>query len=377
KPLIKDLNDLQRYALEGHDIFKFERHFNNWKKSTMSYPILFIKYEHIWDNLPEIFDFLDIPKSEIKHFPKNTGRESGIEQQPAEVQRALLAMYGSFAQEVEKEKPIFIKNASLPSRQRRRVNLLTRYYHDPSLERQKEIEQCILANCRNEFIEKIYLFVKEDLDIDHFKSDKIEKVILGRCMTFDDAIMLCNSSLGGELCIIANTDIYFDESLKLLHGVNFHNLVLALTRHDVLADGSIQEMKGFYFNGEFRKCSPAYSQDAWILHAPLINVMPNFLPGTLGCERKLAHEFLKQKYMVLNPFKLIKAYHLHNSALRRHASYSIIGSAASKLCPVNPTLDLPLLAHNQFSQIHNLSTLRTAVSFLCSYYGVFQNSAQY
>jgi hypothetical protein len=47
--------------------------------------------------------------------------------------------------------------------------------------------------------------------------------------------------------ILANADIFFDATLNLLDGYDFTNKFFALTRYDLLLDGSIQKMKTICF----------------------------------------------------------------------------------------------------------------------------------
>ena len=81
-PMIKKENDLIgktdiNKIIEYKDIFCLEEMYNNWvSKKNVTYPIMIIKYESIWDNLESIFTFLEIPHSEINKFPKKKQRNT-------------------------------------------------------------------------------------------------------------------------------------------------------------------------------------------------------------------------------------------------------------------------------------------------------------
>ena len=91
---------LTSYAEEGVDRLKFQQHFDNWYKRDQFYPVLFIKYERLWENLPVLFEYLGIPADQIDRFPKKRARE--IEQlELSDATRVRLTeMYGNFVQQV-------------------------------------------------------------------------------------------------------------------------------------------------------------------------------------------------------------------------------------------------------------------------------------
>ncbi len=67
------------FIRNGKDIFDLEGHFDNWTKSTRKerhYSILLLKSETMWKHLPQIFDFLEIPRDRINKFPKFEKRNS-------------------------------------------------------------------------------------------------------------------------------------------------------------------------------------------------------------------------------------------------------------------------------------------------------------
>ena len=62
--------------LEFGDIYRFTEMFDCWLETKVSYPILFLKYEEIWNNLEELFEFVEIPSENIPKFPKKKQRTS-------------------------------------------------------------------------------------------------------------------------------------------------------------------------------------------------------------------------------------------------------------------------------------------------------------
>ena len=74
---------LSDYLENGEDIFQLERQFDKWTGNfslTRSppppppYPILIVKYDNLWENLPAIFEFLNWDPQMIKQFPAKRER---------------------------------------------------------------------------------------------------------------------------------------------------------------------------------------------------------------------------------------------------------------------------------------------------------------
>jgi hypothetical protein len=89
---------LEEYARERTDRFLFSEQFNNWLTGSKFYPTLFLKYEKLWENLDTIYDFLDIPRSEIKAFPEKKERNSDFNSLSKDTQNSLKNIYGEFEQ---------------------------------------------------------------------------------------------------------------------------------------------------------------------------------------------------------------------------------------------------------------------------------------
>jgi hypothetical protein len=66
-------NDLDTFLSMGEDSFGFYDQFLNWTNHEIERPYkrLIIKFEYLWDYLGEIFDFMEIPRSECPKFPQN------------------------------------------------------------------------------------------------------------------------------------------------------------------------------------------------------------------------------------------------------------------------------------------------------------------
>lgn len=191
--------------------------------------------------------------------------------------------------------------------------LITGFYEDPDPRRCGELLECVRRNAANPRIAAIHLFVEEPRDpaallaaYPPLADPKVRLVAHGRRVTYQDLFSYANRELGGRRVIIANADIYFDQSLARLDGYDLSGKLLCLSRWDVQPDGSAR-----FFE------QPA-SQDAWIFHAPIRPFPCAFFLGVLGCDNRLAWEAAQAGLALANPGRSLRAYHLHLSQIRRY-----------------------------------------------------------
>lgn len=106
-----------------------------------------------------------------------------------------------------------------------------------------------------------------------------------------------------DIFVIANSDIYFDETLLLANNIK-HGEVYALTRYDIK-------------RGQARFFDRPDSQDVWIFRGGINPIDgADFHLGVGGCDNRIAYLLNKAGYKVTNPSLSIKTYHLHESGIR-------------------------------------------------------------
>jgi hypothetical protein len=88
--------------LEGtEDPFRMEKHFHEWTEANRAYPILCLKFDALWEHLPEFFAFAGLPSQFIDDFPKRRERHSDWTEQSPDIRRRLEGRYGALADEIE------------------------------------------------------------------------------------------------------------------------------------------------------------------------------------------------------------------------------------------------------------------------------------
>ena len=198
--------------------------------------------------------------------------------------------------------------------------LIQQYYIPSQGKRGKEIKKCLQTNLLNPFIDHVLLLNETDLSTHYLKfqnSEKIRQIVIGERLTYKRVIQEIYEDIPpGDLIIFANSDIYFDDSLKVLWELNMDNKFLSLLRHE-------EETKQLF--------GPrSDSQDAWIVSAEAVKRRTwkweelDFPFGKMGCDNALNLAMLKHKFLVVNPCVSIKAWHVHASGIRNYDKHDVI-----------------------------------------------------
>jgi hypothetical protein len=201
--------------------------------------------------------------------------------------------------------------------------MLSCFYRDSDPVRRAEILECLRKNLLNEEIGEVHVLVEDDSDplqllgsLPKDAESKVRVVAKGTRQTFQQLFQYANTQPPGQPVILANADIYFDESLRRLRGLPLASQFLCLTRWDVQRDGSAQLFD-----------HPA-SQDAWIFQTPIRTFSCNFPMGVPACDNRLAWEAERAGLVLSNPSRSIRAFHLHLSGIRRYTERSRVPGAS-------------------------------------------------
>ena len=222
----------------------------------------------------------------------------------------------------------------------REVHLLIGYFNSSSRTRDKEVLEAIMLNVENIYLAKIHIFFEETSPAEVLlerlvrrgklsskAESRIEFVATETQPTYSRFFEYANKKLNpGAIAVIANADIYFDHSLGCL-GPSSSKIAdscvedgaavrppvaYALSRRHAPACSKgfdLVSKKVFDLCEDYRG-----SHDAFIFTVP---VHPHLIASTthvqnrLGAENIVVFEFRRAGYVVKNPCKYIKAYHLH------------------------------------------------------------------
>ncbi len=211
--------------------------------------------------------------------------------------------------------------------------LITTYYKPKNSDRSLEIDKCLFKNYNNKYIHKIYLLndFLYDLPFED-KKNKIKQVLLdfenNKKLKYSTAIKFINNELKNNICILSNSDIYFDNSISKINNYNITNNFYALLRYD-------EDIKGYKNIFKNHGLPRDDSQDCWIFRSPLnIDLHKlDFSFGTLGCDSILANNVHETGIQVSNPSLDIITTHVHNSNYRTYNYDDIIHGKYALLTP--------------------------------------------
>jgi len=213
------------------------------------------------------------------------------------------------------------------------TNLYSTYFISPSIERQAELDFCLLNNIQNTHLTEINIFgelnslirLREITNhLNSFEKNKINIIPFDKSPSYKD--WLDASKNKNEISIFANADIYFDSSINNAYDLlkSDNKNILCLSRHEILENDSIEEHK-----------NPHWSQDAWIINSnnivgiDFLNFL-NIQTGLARCDNQFAYYFAINDWNIYNNFREIKCFHKHSSNFRSYdlKDKNIIGGAA-------------------------------------------------
>jgi hypothetical protein len=125
--------------------------------------------------------------------------------------------------------------------------------------------------------------------------------------TYGDFVDLASQSLAGQVCVLANSDIKFDATIKSIEGSCKPMRLFALTRWDSpVSPRMLGHMAGErFFSG---------TQDTWVFVGGKVG-RPQRLSdiplGYVGCENAFLGEMVRGGCEVFNPAIDIRKWHVH------------------------------------------------------------------
>jgi len=210
------------------------------------------------------------------------------------------------------------------------IALLTGFYREPDEARRAELLECWRRNAALDHIDAMHLLIEDDTTPEsaielcpELAHPKVRLVPRGRRQTFQEFFNYAAAELPHRRVVLANADIYFDDSITAVKRCDLRRNMIVLARWDVQADGSS------------KLHDVDFSQDAWIFQPPVKLRNCDFTLGVAGCENRLAwaaHHIGRLK--VENYARTIRAHHLHLSGLRRWPATGLrIGGPGRRVRP--------------------------------------------
>ena len=93
--------DFDDYLEQGVDHFCRIEQFQRWTTDLAPYPILLVRYETLWEHLPEVFSFMGVPVERTSAFPGRRPRSSDHQALPQRQRALLVRMYGELKRDID------------------------------------------------------------------------------------------------------------------------------------------------------------------------------------------------------------------------------------------------------------------------------------
>ena len=152
--------------------------------------------------------------------------------------------------------------------------------------------------------------------------DEIAPIQTPGRLRYGTAFRLAADRWPGQVCVLANADIQFDHTARLLPGAVRRGWLTTLTRWE---DDSTPRMIGQYKDKRFY----SGSQDVWaFVGGELVGVGDRMALGYVGCDQAIAGEAMLAGYAVTNPALSIKTIHNHVGGKRGPNELSAMGTYA-------------------------------------------------
>jgi hypothetical protein len=165
------------------------------------------------------------------------------------------------------------------------VHLFLKTYRDALPERNAEMAEAVRRNKACRFFDHV-VEISEPAD-----------------MSIREMMAIARSRVGwADVTVIANGDIYFDQTAVLMNHVGYSEC-FALSRYEDEQGEQLCE-------------NPQGSQSAWVFRGPPPDVAADFAPYQPGCEHRLNWLLREAGYAIYNPSLSIKSHHLHASGVR-------------------------------------------------------------
>lgn len=258
------------------------------------------------------------------------------------------------------------------------ITLFTQWYNHE--ETQPYRLKCLINNLNNPYINHIHIFCENNSEqelITHIKNNiKISLSFIESNISYADWMRYADEHYPQDIKILANSDIYFDNTLQLIYKQKFsYNTLYAITRKDLAIDGSIVNSHDYY-NDIAHPTQTMYSQDCWIYFMPLrIKNMQDidYKLGYNNCDRLLKKYLEKEKFLFINLYPYVNAIHVDYRKHKAHKSYVLNDlKIEDHILPTDKTLDINILDHYD-NNLECITLLATGKEFDNGDYDYFIN----
>ncbi|MDH4390032.1 MAG: exostosin family protein [Aquabacterium sp.] len=191
------------------------------------------------------------------------------------------------------------------------ITVFTPYFAARTAERQAELDLCLRQNLACVAVSQLVLMI-DDGHEPPLAHPKLQIQRLDCRPTYLHWLRLTEALPDGQVSILANSDIYFDETLPTVQtALAGPARFLALSRHEKV--GEVLQPHS----------NPKWSQDVWGLRAgqalaPSLRKALDIPLGVPRCDNKIAYLFAVHGWAVHNPMHDLRSVHVHETQQRHY-----------------------------------------------------------
>jgi hypothetical protein len=259
----------------------------------------------------------------------------------------------------------------------KKIVLITQYFIAKEPRRQHELITCLTNNILNPYIDEIFLLTESFIDfrkhlevkLEYKYLQKVRQSVIKKRLTLYEAIE--NATKDDTYYIIANSDIFFTESLLNLKVMDMDNKVFALSRFDLINKYNYNgqnEVKIFTHDGPYG--DPVIdSHDAWIINKMSNDKRLDVPLGTCGIDNIANYIFMEHGYEVINPVFSINIIHYHHDNYRNDTVRGMRNNSGNIVETDYTKLNVPykFIQQQQLEVIHNIESICTLCTNMAYY----------
>jgi hypothetical protein len=201
-----------------------------------------------------------------------------------------------------------------------RIVLSIQIYECNDAQVQQNNLECLSKNLNNTYIDIICVFLEKESDrllIPENIRDN-PKIHLHYCydrLSYKIWMKTVDKQYKSYIKILANSDIYFDNTLRYVLSEQFNNMTMyAITRKD-LDENNIITQSHDYYNDKRYPTNPHYSHDVWIYQQPLVSMQHELADmdlklGIGNCDRIFKQTLEDNDIIFINLYSKVNAIHL-------------------------------------------------------------------
>ena len=182
-------------------------------------------------------------------------------------------------------------------------NLFIEYIKTSDQHRQSEYDYCLKYNSRLDYFDNIFVLTEYPLPVFSMKTIRIFPY--GDRTNYQHIFNMAEASKPDDLNFIANSDIFFDDTISLLDDVVTDEIAIGISR--TYPEDDFYFVNGFHADG---RAAPE-SNDVWCWRGKCKVKNGDFPIGYYACDGRIMKCFEEAGYRVYNPAKDVKVWHKH------------------------------------------------------------------